>query len=96
MRRHEARDVRTRRSSVADDWQRRGIASQLMEVLTTAAAVAGIEVLEGLVLRENRGMLDLCRKLGFRPSGSSGDPAIVRVAKPLRQDDPPDSSPPAA
>lgn len=74
--------------TVADEWQRRGIATQLMHVLTTAAALAGIEVLEGLVLEENRGMLEMCRKLGFLPEGDSGDPTIVRVAKPLRGDAP--------
>ncbi len=77
--------------TVADAWHRRGIATQLMHVLTTSAAVAGIEVLEGLVLQENRGMLEMCRKLGFLPEGDSGDPGVVRVAKALLQDDPPDS-----
>ena len=72
---------------VADEWQRRGIASQLMHVLTAAAAVAGVRVLEGLVLRENHGMLALCSKLGFLPSGSSGEPGAVRVAKELRPDE---------
>ncbi|MDJ0864870.1 MAG: GNAT family N-acetyltransferase [Myxococcota bacterium] len=69
---------------VADDWQRRGVATRLMRLLTTAAAVAGIETLEGLVLRHNAGMLELCRGLGFLPSGSSGDPTVVRVARELR------------
>ncbi len=69
---------------VADAWQRRGVATRLMRLLTTAAAVAGVRTLEGLVLRENRGMLELCRRLGFLPSGSSGDPTVVRVARELR------------
>ncbi len=72
---------------VADDWQRRGIASQLMHVVTAAAAVGGIRVLEGLVLRENHAMLELCSKLGFHPSGSSGEPGVVRVAKELRPEE---------
>ena len=76
---------------VADDWQRRGIATRLMRLLTTAAAVAGVRTLEGLVLRENHGMLDLCRALGFLPSGSSGDYSVVRVAKALHGDDAPEA-----
>ncbi len=72
---------------VADDWQRRGIASQLMRVLIAAAAVAGVRTLVGLVLRDNPGMLDLCAKLGFEPAGRSGDPGVVRLAKELRAPD---------
>ncbi len=69
---------------VADDWHGRGIATKLMRLLTTAAAMAGFATLEGLVLRENHGMLELCRKLGFAHAGDSGDPSVVRVEKELR------------
>lgn len=70
---------------VADEWQGRGIASQLLRYLIAAATVAGINSLEGLVLRENRGMLMLARKLGFEALPESGEgQALVKVVKKLR------------
>lgn len=69
---------------VADDWQGRGIANQLMRGLITTAAVAGIKRLEGLVLRKNHRMLKLARSLGFTPSPFEDDSTIVRVSKNLR------------
>ncbi len=47
-----------------------GIASELMHFVITAAAVAGIKCLEGLVLRENAAMLSLAQKLGFEQTSS--------------------------
>ena len=69
---------------VADDWQGRGIASQLMRGLITAAAMAGIKRLEGLVLRVNHRMLKLSRSLDFAPFPFEDDMTIVRVSKNLR------------
>ena len=69
---------------VADEWQRLGIASQLMHGLTTAAAVAGIKRFEGLVLRENNGMLKLMQKLGFITSRCEDDLTVVSVSKDLQ------------
>lgn len=67
---------------VADEWQGFGIATQLMQGITTAAMVAGIHRLEGLVLSENTAMLKLAKKLGFtRENGDASGPSIVKVAK---------------
>tara|TARA_R110002073_G_scaffold5619_2_gene34489 strand:- start:54 stop:968 length:915 start_codon:yes stop_codon:yes gene_type:complete len=70
---------------VADEWQGRGIANMLMRGLTMAAAIAGIECLEGLVLKENKGMLGLTASLGFSLLPAPGDASIVRAVKQLRQ-----------
>lgn len=66
---------------VADDWQRLGIASRLMHGIICIAAVAGVQRLEGIILRDNFRMLKLARKLGFTTLADSDDPATVRVAK---------------
>lgn len=66
---------------VADDWQRRGIASRLMHGIICIAAVAGVKRLEGIILRNNSRMLKLAGKLGFTTLGGSDDPGTVRVAK---------------
>tara|TARA_R110000823_G_scaffold27609_8_gene80361 strand:- start:20515 stop:21471 length:957 start_codon:yes stop_codon:yes gene_type:complete len=73
---------------VADEWQGRGIASQLLRYIIAAATVAGLDTLEGLVLRENRGMLRLARKLGFDELPESGEgQSLVKVVKKLRRTD---------
>jgi FixJ family two-component response regulator len=67
---------------LADEWRGLGIASELMQFVITAAAVAGINCLEGLVLRENAAMLSLARKLGFEQTSSEeGGPSVIRVIK---------------
>jgi CheY-like chemotaxis protein/RimJ/RimL family protein N-acetyltransferase len=68
---------------IADEWQGRGIASQLMRGITVAASVAGLSQLEGLVLAENRPMLALAASLGFSEKPYPDDPALVRVVKRL-------------
>jgi len=51
--------------AVNDAWQRRGVASQLMQALAEYAKRHGIERFEGEVLAANERMLDLCRWLKF-------------------------------
>ncbi|MGH8264667.1 MAG: GNAT family N-acetyltransferase [Steroidobacteraceae bacterium] len=59
--------------AVTDSWQRRGVATQLMQALADYAKCHGIERFEGEVLSANERMLDLCRWLKFemRPSRES-------------------------
>ena len=66
---------------VADKWQGRGIATRLLGGITTAATVAGIIHLEGLVLRNNHSMLILARKLGFVVGEYPDDSTVLRVVK---------------
>lgn len=70
---------------VADEWHGLGIANQLIRGLTAVAAVAGKEVLQGIVLRCNQQMLKLAHKLGFTLSIFDGDEALVRTSKYLRE-----------
>ncbi len=73
---------------VADAWQGFGIGGRLLRGLTAVAAIAGFELLEGFVLKENRPMLRLARALGFTRAGATDDPTIVRVIKTLRLEHP--------
>ncbi len=70
---------------VADEYQGRGIASRLMRILITAAAVGGLERLEGLILTENEPMLAMVKKMGFTrcPSHDAG-PGVALYVKHLR------------
>jgi GNAT superfamily N-acetyltransferase len=51
---------------LSDDWQRCGLGSRLLSSLISAARSDGVRRLLGSTLSENRGMLALSRKLGFR------------------------------
>jgi acetyltransferase len=68
---------------VADDWHHTGIAQLLIDALMRAAHAHGFETLEGLVLAENRDMLDFVRVLGFEIEAMPQEPALVRVVKKL-------------
>jgi GNAT superfamily N-acetyltransferase len=68
--------------TVADDWQRVGLASRLMRELIEAARARGLRHMEGFVLADNAGMIDLARRLRFSVSSDPHDRtlAIVRLA----------------
>ena len=51
---------------LSDDWQGRGVGTRLLASLLLAAKSHGVQRLAGMTLSENRGMLALGRKLGFR------------------------------
>lgn len=63
---------------VADAWQRRGIGTRLVQALAHRAS--GVEALRGIVLAENRAMLALARRLGFRVLGNP-EPGLVQIEK---------------
>jgi acetyltransferase len=60
---------------VGDPWQGRGIGSVLLKRCLQVAKAQGMETVEGVVLAENRLMLNLGRKLGFRvlPGAGAGE-----------------------
>ena len=62
---------------VRSDLQGRGIGSALMQILIDYARADGLERIEGIVLAENRGMLDLVRRLGFELAFDPEDPGLV-------------------
>ena len=70
---------------VADDWRHSGLAQLLMQALIEAARSRGFDRIEGLVLRENAGMLDFVQTLGFRLQSAPEDETAVRIVLPLIQ-----------
>jgi len=70
--------------AVRTDWHGRGVGYLLMNRLIDAARKLGIGELVGVVLRDNRPMLDMCRALGFSLAPHPGDAALLRVRKSLK------------
>jgi FixJ family two-component response regulator/GNAT superfamily N-acetyltransferase len=68
---------------VADEFQMQGIATKLLNEVVTAASIAGLDRLEGSVLKENRGMLNLALSLGFQIRDDPEDHTLVKVYKSL-------------
>jgi len=62
---------------VADDWHNKGIATELLRRLIDVARERRLERMDGVVLRENKGMIALARELGFEQQRSPDDPAVV-------------------
>ena len=69
--------------TVADKWQKRGLASLLMRRLMDAARAADYVRMTGSVLTENRPMHTLMRALGFAIIPQSDDPAVTEYAADL-------------
>jgi acetyltransferase len=64
---------------VSDDWQNRGLATELLRRLIDIARDRGLAQMDGVVLRENRGMLKLAKELGFTRRSAPEDPEIVYI-----------------
>jgi acetyltransferase len=69
---------------VADEWQKKGIGSYLMNQLMQAAQSRGFDTMMGEVLADNQHMLELTRRLGFSERPHNEDPGIVVVSKNLQ------------
>ncbi len=67
----------------AEDWRHGGVARLLMDALIRAAQARRLEAMAGLVLSENREMLDFSRALGFELSPDPAEPALMRAVKRL-------------
>lgn len=65
---------------VADEWQRKGLGTRLMQALMAAARAAGIEKMEGAVLASNQKMLKFTAGLGFAARFDDQDARLLRVA----------------
>ena len=70
---------------IADDWQRKGLGTRLMQALMAAARGAGIRQMYGEVLASNRKMLQLTAKLGFSARFNGSDPHVMQVETTLGQ-----------
>ena len=64
---------------VADDWQDRGLARQLMRMLIDVARQRGYRRMVGTVLATNRRMRDFSQALGFTVEPYPDDPELVKV-----------------
>src|SRR5262245_10085884 len=64
---------------LSDDWQRHGLGTRLLVSLISAAKSDGVRRLVGTTLSENRGMLALGRKLGFRLALDDGSAMITNL-----------------
>ena len=69
---------------VRDDCQGMGIGFRILRTLMQSAKQKGITTFEGEVLKVNKAMLSLVRKLGFSIEPIPGDDEVVRVVKDLR------------
>lgn len=65
---------------IGDSWQGRGLGKRLLAALIDLARKAGVRRLVGSTLSENRGMLELAGRFGFRRSKDPGG-AIVTLLK---------------
>jgi RimJ/RimL family protein N-acetyltransferase len=63
--------------AVADDFQERGLGRHLVERLVTTAWRRGVRRLFGEIKSDNRAMIALARRLGFRLRGSLEDESVV-------------------
>jgi acetyltransferase len=63
--------------AVADDFQRQGLATQLVQRLLATARCRGVRRLFGEIKSDNRPMLALATRLGFRLRTSMQDESIV-------------------
>jgi acetyltransferase len=68
---------------VADAWQGRGVAAQLMKALIADAKKKGLQRLVGTVLRANQSMVQFARGLGFKIHDDPGDAEQVIAELPL-------------
>ena len=69
--------------AVRSDWHGRGVGYLLMGRLIEVAQQSGIGELFGLVLHENKPMLEMCRELGFSVAHEPSDATVLRVRKSL-------------
>jgi acetyltransferase len=64
---------------VADDWQGKGIASELLQRLIDIARNRRLEFMEGIVLRENRNMIELAKNHGFEARAVPDDTSLLAI-----------------
>jgi acetyltransferase len=67
--------------AVADRWQRRGIATELMTALESIAAAAGIARLTGECLAVNEAFVSLVRSCGYSIRPDAADRRLLQIEK---------------
>ena len=68
---------------VSDDWQRKGVAQQLLGSLIEAARSRGLRTMVGISLSENEGVKSLARQVGFEIAPDPDDRQLVQMSLPL-------------
>ncbi|MFT4257264.1 MAG: bifunctional acetate--CoA ligase family protein/GNAT family N-acetyltransferase [Pseudoxanthomonas sp.] len=68
---------------VRSDLKGQGIGWRLMTIMIEYAGWLGLREVDGQVLRENRGMLAMCRQLGFDIKPDPDDPGLMDVRLPV-------------
>ena len=69
---------------VADEWQNHGLGAKLMKTLISHAQSRGIKRIHGSVLKDNSGMLQFIKGLGFEETTDPDDSSVRLVTKYLR------------
>ncbi|MCS6947059.1 MAG: GNAT family N-acetyltransferase [Steroidobacteraceae bacterium] len=64
---------------VADEWQNRGVGTQLAKLLFGYAAEHGVEILYGHIAANNERMRQLVRDLGLTIQSVPGDATLIRA-----------------
>ena len=77
---------------LSDDWQGRGLGTRFLGRLLVAAKNDGVRRLVGTTMSENRGMLALGRKLGFKLAIDPGSATITNLTVDLAAWPPADAS----
>jgi acetyltransferase len=72
---------------VRSDWQGRGLGKHLMNLIIDYARARGLGEVWGTILRENTGMIDLVRRLGFTIRADTDDPSLVTASLTVRAGD---------
>ena len=67
--------------AVADQWQRRGIATELLTMLERIAVTAGITRLTGECMVVNEPFVSLVRALGYHVYPDAGDGRLLQIEK---------------
>ncbi len=68
--------------AVADDWQRRGVGTRLLEQLASRAGSSGIDAFVAEVLSDNASMLAVFENIGFKPARTL-EAGVVEVRFPI-------------
>ncbi len=66
---------------VDDEWQGKGLATELLGYLIEIARQKGLRSVEGKVLSDNKDMLQLSEAMGFRIERDIEDPQIMNISK---------------
>jgi acetyltransferase len=69
---------------VGDDWQGKGLARRLFQLLIDTARNRRLKMMTGITLRENTRMMDLARSHGFTVRTDEDDPTLVQMTLDLQ------------